>query len=165
MRRRSRRGDALIEFSLLGIPMMFATISIVSTGIDMWEFHNLAFVSERTARYISMHGATCSQNGNSCTITVGNIATFFEAEGQALLSSSVIMALTDGSGTTTCNPVSSCTSTSATFPNTSYNSVGSNITVKATYTLKNPIAMLWPPDMSGSHDFTVAASSQQRILF
>src|ERR1700690_1807321 len=101
MRRSNRGGNALIQFSLLGIPMMFATISVVSVGIDMWQFHNLAFVSETTARYISTHGATCAQNGNTCTITVGNIATFFENEGEALSPSLVIMKLTDGSGTTT----------------------------------------------------------------
>ena len=112
-----------------------------------------------------MHGATCSQNGNSCTITVGTIAKFFEAESQALNSGQAIMALTDGSGTTTCNPVSSCTSSSTQFPNASYNSVGSNITVKATYTLKNPFFMYWPPDSDVAHDFTVAATSQARILF
>ncbi|MGD1072428.1 MAG: hypothetical protein ABSB15_20070 [Bryobacteraceae bacterium] len=165
MRRGNRRGDALIEFTLLGIPLVFATISVVEVGIDMWEFHNLAFVAGVTSRYISMHGATCAQNGNSCTITVGTIATFFIAEGKALNSGSAIMALTDGSGTTTCNPVSSCTSSATKFPNASYNSVGSNITVKATYTLTNPFFMYWAPETVAAHDFTVAASSQARIVF
>jgi len=169
MRRRSnkstRRGNALIEFTLLGIPLTFITISIVAISVDMWEFHNLAFVTEATSRYISIHGATCAQNGNSCTITVGNVATFFQNDALALDPSKVIVTLTDGSGSTTCNPVNSCNSTSTQFPSATYNAVGSDVTVSATYILKNPIAIFWPPDTDRPADFTVAAKSRQRILF
>lgn len=160
-----RRGNALIEFTLLGIPLTFMTISIVAISIDMWEFHNLAFATEATARYVTLHGATCAANSNSCTITVGNVATFFEGAGLALSSGSVIVTLTDGSGTTTCNPVSTCASSSTQFPNASYNSVGNDVTVSATYVLKNPVAIFWPPDSDPPHDFTVGAKSRQRILF
>jgi Flp pilus assembly protein TadG len=163
--RNRRGGNALIEFSLLGVPLMFVTISVVSISIDMWEFHNLAFATDATARYISMHGATCSANSNSCTITVGNVANYFETVGMALMHSTAVLYLTDGSGTTTCNPVSTCTSSSTQFPNASYNSVGSDIKVKATYVLKSPFPMYWPPRDDPPSDFTVAATSRQRILF
>ena len=52
--RGKRRGNSLIEFTLLGVPLLFIVISIVAVSIDMWEFHNLAYASELTARYISM---------------------------------------------------------------------------------------------------------------
>ena len=68
IKQKRRKGNALIEFTLLGIPLLFITISIVGASIDMWEFHNLAYASDATARYITMHGATCSQNGNTCSI-------------------------------------------------------------------------------------------------
>jgi Flp pilus assembly protein TadG len=168
MRRRTktaRNGNSLIEFTLLGIPLLFMTLSIVEISIDMWEFHNLAFVTEATCRYTTMHGATCSQNGNSCTITVGSVATFFQNEAMALSPSAVVVNLTDGSGTTTCNPVNSCTSSATQFPNSSYNSVGSNVTISATYVLKNPVAIFWPPYADPPHDFNVGATSTQRIVF
>ena len=164
-RANGRRGNALIEFTLLGIPLTFMTISIVAISIDMWEFHNLAFATEATARYVTLHGATCTANSNSCTITVGNVATFFIGAGMALSSGSVILKMTDGSGTTTCNPASSCTGTSTQFPNASYNAVGNDVTISATYILKNPVAIFWPPSSDPPNDFTVGAKSRQRILF
>lgn len=167
--RRGRAGNTLIEFTLLGIPLMFITISIVAVSIDMWEFHNLAYASEATSRYVTLHGATCSATTatatNNCTITVGAVASYFKAQALALNSDQVIVNLTDGSGTTTCNPVNSCTSSTTQFPNPLYNSVGSDITVKATYTLVNPIVLFWPPNTDPAGAFTVAATSRQRIVF
>jgi Flp pilus assembly protein TadG len=161
----ARRGNALIEFTLLGIPLLFITISIISISLDMWEFHNLAYVTGVTARYITMHGATCSQSGNICTVTVGNIATYYKTLGIGLDPSVAALYLTDGSGTTTCNPVNNCLTTNTQFPSSSHNSVGSNITVKSTYVLKNPFFLYWPPDVDKPNDFTVAATSQQMIVF
>lgn len=164
-RDRRRSGQSLVEFTLMGIPMVFVTISVIYMSIGMWQFFSLAYASEMTARYVSLHGATCSQNGNTCTITVGNVATFFAAQAMALDTSKVIVKMTDGSGTTTCNPVSNCTSTSTQFPNTGNNSVGSDITITATYGVKSPLAMFWPPNIDWAHDYTVGALSRQRIMF
>ena len=102
---RHRRGNALIEFTLLGVPLLFITISIVAVSIDMWEFHNLAYSVEQTARYVTVHGATCTQNTNSCTITVGNVATYFKTQALALDPTQVIVMITDGSGTTTASSI------------------------------------------------------------
>ena len=162
---RHRRGNALIEFTLLGVPLLFITISIVAVSIDMWEFHNLAYSVEQTARYVTVHGATCTQNTNSCTITVGNVATYFKTQALALDPTQVIVTITDGSGTTTCNPVNSCTGSATQFPNPANNSVGSDVTIKATYILKNPVVLFWPPDIDSPSDFTVGATSRQRIIF
>ncbi len=164
---RRRSGQSLLEFTLLGIPMVFITISVVYVSIAMWQFHSLAYASEMTARYVSVHGVTCAANGNTCTITVGNIATFFSTQAMALDASKVIVKMTDGSGTTTCNPLNTCNSSSTQFPNSnsSYNSVGSDITIIATYGVKSPLAMFWPPDIDTAHDYTVGAQSRQRIMF
>jgi Flp pilus assembly protein TadG len=162
---KSRLGNALIEFVLVGVPIIFITISIVEVSIDMWEYHSLAYATEVTARYVTTHGATCSANGNSCTITIGNVATYFAAQALALDSSKVIVKITDGSGTTTCNPVNTCNSTATQFPNASYNSVGSDIKIVSTYILRNPLALYWPPDVDAAGTFTVGATSRQRIVF
>jgi len=165
LRNRRRSGQSLVEFTLMGIPMVFVTISVVYMSIGMWQFHSLAYASDMTARYVSVHGATCGQSGNTCTITVGNVANFFATQAMALDTSKVIVKLKDGSGTTTCSAVSSCNSTSTQFPNASYNSVGSDITITATYGVKSPLAMFWPPDVDWAHDYTLGAQSRQRIMF
>lgn len=162
-----RRGNALIEFTLLGIPMIFILVSIVSVSVDMWEYQNLAWATDQTARYATMHGATCGQNGNSCTANVGTMANYFISAASALNSGSVAVSFTDGSGVATaCNPVNSCTANSTQFPGASYNSVGSDIKVTATYNLSNPIALFWPSGGSvAARSFTVGATSRQRIEF
>ena len=163
---RRRSGNSLIEFTILGIPIVCISISIVMMALDMWQFHNLAWAVDSTARYVSLHGAGCSQNGNSCTVTVANIATYFEQQSMALNSGSAILTLTNNAGTvTTCNPVSNCSSTSTQFPDSTNNAEGSNITVSATYTLKNPFFLYWPPNADQAGDFTVGATSQQMIVF
>jgi Flp pilus assembly protein TadG len=161
--RKSRRGNTLIEFSLLGIPIMLTTISIVFVSIAMWQFHCLAYASETTASYASVHGATCAKNGNSCAITIANMATYFASQAIALPASQVSVNFTDGSGTKSCNPLSSCSSNQTQFPLPSYNSVGTDVTVTATYSLSNPIEAFWPGN--GPHNFSVSATSRQRILF
>ncbi len=157
-KRKSTSGNAIIEFSFLAIPITFITITIISTSMAMWQFHCLAYASETTANYASVHGATCAQNGNSCTLTVGNIASYFATQAIALDKSKVNVTFKDGSGTTSCTPLSNCTSSAAQFPASSYNTVGSDLTVTATYTLKNPITIY-------ASDFAVSATSRQRILF
>ena len=163
---RRRRGSALLEFTLLGVPVIFLITSVVSCSIDMWQFYTMEFAVESTARYIAVHGATCSANGNTCTIKVQDVATFFEGQSPALNTSKVNVTLTDGSGSTNCNPVTSCAATAAQFPAAANNAVSSDITVKATYPLTNPIAMFWPgtAGMRGAN-FTVGATSKQRILY
>ena len=163
-RDRRRSGQSLVEFALTGIPMVFITISVIYVSIGMWQFFSLAYAANMTARYVSVHGATCG-SPNNCLITVGNVATFFATQAMALDTSKVIVTLTDGSGATSCNPVSSCNSTSTTFPNTTYNSVNSDIKITATYAIKNPLAMFWPPDVDWAHDYTVGAQSRQRVMF
>jgi len=162
----NRRGNTLIEFTLLGIPVIFLTISVFSISIDMWEFHELPHAVEMTARYAATHGQGCTQGTNTCGITVANMVTYFEGQNISLLPSLVNVTFTDGSGSTSCAPLTNCESSSAVFPSAGYNAAGQDVTVYATYTLRNPVAMFWPSSaQSGWQPFTVGATSRQRILF
>jgi Flp pilus assembly protein TadG len=162
----NRRGSALIEFTLVGIPVIFLTVSVLSISIDMWEFHELPHAVEMTARYAATHGQGCTQNSSTCGITVASMVTYFEGQNISLLPSLVNVTFTDGSGSTHCSPLTNCASSSATFPSAGHNAPGQDVTVYATYTLKNPVAMFWPSNAQGVWQaFTVGATSRQRILF
>lgn len=164
--RNRRRGSSLLEFTLLGIPVIFLFTSVITCSIDMWQFYTLSYATEIVSRYAGMHGATCAANGNTCTITVGTLATYFEGQSIALDPSKISLKLTDGSGTTTCNPITTCTSSSAQFPAAAYNTVGLNVTVAATYAVINPIAMFWPGSAGvNGGNFTLGATSLQEILY
>jgi Flp pilus assembly protein TadG len=162
----NRRGSALIEFTLVGIPVIFLTISVFSISIDMWEFHELPHAVEMTARYAATHGQGCSQSGNSCGLTVAMLASYFEAQNISLLPSLVNVTFTDGSGSIACAPLTDCESSTTAFPNAGYSAPGQDVTVYATYDLKNPVAMFWPSSPGSVwQTFTVGATSRQRILF
>jgi Flp pilus assembly protein TadG len=166
--RNRRRGATLIEFTLLGIPAIFLCTSIVACSIGMWQFFMLNYAVAETARYASMHGATCvhsASNPNDCSIMQTDVATYFENAAIALAPASTTLKLTDGSGVTTCSPVTSCSS-AAMFPSAGNNAVGSNITIQGSYTLLNPIFMFWPSGGSvAAHNVNVSSSSTQAILF
>jgi Flp pilus assembly protein TadG len=159
----NRRGSALIEFTLVGIPVIFLTISVFSVSIDMWEFHELPQAVEMTARYAATHGQGCA---GTCGLTVANLASYFEAQNISLLPSLVNVTFTDGTGSIDCSPLTDCESNSTAFPNASSSAPGQDVTVYATYTLKNPVAMFWPSSPGSVwHAFTVGATSRQSILF
>ncbi len=165
-RARNRRGSALLEFTLLGIPVLFLFTSVVTCSIDMWQFYTLSYAVEMTSRYAGMHGATCTQGTNTCTVNVGNVTTYLTRQAIALDTSKLNVTLTDGSGSTSCNPVTTCTSGTSRFPAAAYSTVGLDLTVKATYSLTNPIFMFWPGSGgTGPGSFTVGATSTQRIIF
>jgi Flp pilus assembly protein TadG len=164
MRHSRRGGNTLIEFSLLGIPIIFMTISIVAMSINMWVFHNLAYATQATARYVTTHGYNCTVSNNSCAVTLGTVAQYFSTQALALDPAKVNVTFTDSSATS-CSPLNTCTSSTSQFPATGANAIGSDIKITATYLLKNPIAMYWPPDRDQATDFTVGATSKQRIVF
>jgi Flp pilus assembly protein TadG len=162
---RSRRGATMIEFTLLGIPGLFLCMSVLMTGIDMWQFFTLSYAAAQTARFASVHGATCG-TPNSCTITRAQVASYFQSQALALNTAVTVLTMTDGSGTITCNPVTSCPSSSTTFPATTNNAVGSNISINATYPISNPLFMYWPgAGRVNPATYTLGATSTQEILY
>ena len=163
---RSRRGSTMIEFTLLGIPGLFICISVVMSGIDMWQFFTLSYAAAETARFASVHGATCAPPTNTCQITRAQVAAYFENQALALNTATTVLTMTDGSGAITCNPITSCPSDTTKFPAITNNAVGSNITVTATYPISNPLFMFWPgAGRVNPGTFTLGASSTQELLY
>jgi Flp pilus assembly protein TadG len=163
---KGRRGSALLEFTLVGIPILFVSTSVMAAGLNMWQFHNLAYATQMTARYAAMHGRTCTQNGNSCTVTVGNLAAYFEGQAMALDASKVNLKLQSLSETIQCNPLNTCASSTTVFPNASDNGVKFDIVLTAVYPVTNPIAMFWPGAGSvNAATFNLYATSRQMIIF
>ena len=55
--KRKTRGNALLEFTLMGIPLIFVLISIVQLSIGLWRYYSLQYAVKAAGSYISMHGA------------------------------------------------------------------------------------------------------------
>ena len=73
-RRGERGGSTLMEFVLVGIPIIFVLISTFEIARGMWAYQTLAYSVKRGLRYAIVHGWNCGQSGNTCNVTVGQIA-------------------------------------------------------------------------------------------
>lgn len=163
---RSRRGSSLLEFTLVGIPVLFLTASVVNTSIAMWQFHTMEYALQVTDRYVALHGRSCSQNGNNCTMTVGGVATMIKTQAPSLDPSKLKVTLTTQSASVVCEPLNSCLTNSAQFPSTADNGVNFDVTLSGTYKVFIPVLMFWPGSQGvPSANYTLGATTRQTIQF
>jgi hypothetical protein len=156
-----------MEFTLAGIAAIFLLISTVELAVGMWNYFTLARAVNAGARLASIRGSGCSSGGNSCSITVGTIATAVSKAAIGLPAANFNVTLTTNSGAnTTCNPLSTCLSNATVWPPSTDNLAGDKVTVTATYNFATSLYMFWP-GKSPTHTATVTfpASSTQLILF
>jgi Flp pilus assembly protein TadG len=165
--RNRRRGSTLLEFTLTGIPLMFLSLSVIECSLAMLEYDSMTNAVTVAARYAANHGATCSQNGNSCTVRIEDVANLIANTTWIISSSSLNITFTDNSGSTTCE-LSVCQTKTAQFPSSTSgaNAVGNTITINVTHTLVNPLPMFWPPNADADDTgYTLGANSVQVIQF
>jgi Flp pilus assembly protein TadG len=169
MRRRRQSGVAVVEFSLAGIGTIFLLICTFHLSLGMWNYHVLANATHELTRYLAVKGVNCTKPGNSCSVTVGTIATKAEALAIGVPSDKVIVKLTTDSGAvTTCSPLNTCEGNTTVWPphSNSDNAVGKSFTVSAMYQFTSPLLFFWPG--RGAQKFGTIwfpASSSQTIVF
>ncbi len=162
-----RRGAAMIEFTLAGIAGITMLIATVQLSMAMWNYHTLAYATHETNRYISVHGRSCSQGGNHCTITVGDIATLFKTLAVGIPPGSATLTLTSNGGVVyTCNPVNTCLTDTTQWPPVAHmdNAPGRFTTVNATYNFNSAIAVIWPGAGVSSTAGTITLPSTSKII-
>jgi hypothetical protein len=177
-RHKNTRGSALLEFTLVGIMMMFVWISIEEMARGMWNYHTLQYAVKTATSYASVHGATCSMSPNSCPVNVSDVVGVFRKAAIGVPMDQVTLTLTTASGAaTTCNPVSTCSSNSAwstMWPpsSSSDNAVGKDIYMRADYTFHTALGLYVPGAGSvsfgsnlGSGVFDFPGYSHQSIVF
>ena len=155
-----------MEFTMVGIPIILLTLAIIEASLAMWQYHTMAYAVDLATRYVTMHGRGCTQNGNTCAITVGNVAHLIAQQSPALDASKLNVTLKSQSNTIPCNPLNSCFSSADQFPSSADNGLNLDVTISATYLISNPMPMFWmgtAPSSIGS--VNLGASSRQRIVF
>jgi Flp pilus assembly protein TadG len=169
-----RRGSAILEFTMTGIPLMFAWISIMQMAIGMWQYHSLQYAVKVTGSYIAVHGSDCSANGNSCSIEIKNAAQVLSNYLGGLPTSSVYVTFNAlGSDHATVESTVSCTlsnclTNTTAWPPASYNTPGTDIQVQAEYQFNSALSMVVPSPSGGAVKFASAwfpGFTQQTILF
>jgi Flp pilus assembly protein TadG len=163
---KKRKGSSLLEFSLVGVPLILMSLSVLQMSIAMWQFYTMQHAIQTACRYIATHGRGCTTNGNTCGLTVGSVAGMIAGQALALDPSRLNISLVTAAGTQACNPVNSCNSNSNPFPSSTANAVDQDVSITATYMVTDPLMMFWPGAalVTGSN-WTLGAKTRQRIAF
>jgi hypothetical protein len=149
-RRRQSGGNSLIEFTLVGIPLIFVLVSAFQMACSMWLYHTLSFAARVGTRYTIVHGVNCSRNGNSYCVTVSDVAGVIHAAAQGLDPNQMTVTLTPSLGSSTTDTLSnlmSSTYSSTAWPPTSplgANAVGQPVKIALAYPFNSGISMFWP---------------------
>jgi len=135
---RRRAGRAALEFTLVGVPLIFFLMSIFEISRGIWIYHTLAHAAKEGARYVCVKGVNCPTPPNACSVSVGTIA--------EELNVAFSTATASATGTSiTCTPLSSCLGNATVFPPSGENTPGLNdVIVDARYPCRSAIALFWP---------------------
>jgi hypothetical protein len=175
----NRRGSALIEFTLVGIPLMFLLISVFEISRAMWLYHTLAYSVKEGVRFAVVHGEGCdpARGIGNCQVTVADIANRIRIAGPGLLPNELTVIISNQDAGTapggavyssvTCQPLSSCFSNTDAWPTSPGNLRGNDIVFSASYPLRTALAMFWPGAgaANGPGILQLPASSRERIQF
>ncbi len=168
--RRSRNqhgGSSLIEFTLVGIPVIFVLLSTFELCRGMWIYDTLAASVKAGTRYTVVHGQNCSLTGNTCTVTIAQIAGHIQSAGPGLLPDKLSLTFTPASGSPVTCALTDCLNNSTTWPPASANGQGSDVTISGRYPFRSMISMLWPDAgrVSTFAPVNFGAASRERIQF
>jgi len=163
------RGWTSIEFTLVGIPMMFILVSTFEVVRGMWTYHILAYSVKEGTRYASVHGYTCTQAPNTCAVTVAQVVQKVIDSGAGLISDQLNLTLVSNTGSISCRPASTCISPTldnTVWPQAPGNTAGSPVEIHANYPFQSALSMIRPG--AGSANFGLVnftASSREAVQY
>ncbi len=176
-KRNGRRGNTLVEFTLVGIPVIFALISIFEMSRGMWLYHTLASSVREGVRFAIVHGNDCNIPPSNCAVRVRDIAERIRSYAIGLPPAE-IRNVTISSSSRTLGPYSTladCLSDNAYFPAAAPGGIEdpgggrliSHVEIRAAYRFQSAIAMFWPGAGRGmkAGTFLLPASSKEYIQY
>jgi hypothetical protein len=169
MRRSSQRGSAMVEFTLVGIPLMFTLVCIFEISRAMWVYNTMAHAVKEGVRFAVVHGQSCVTNPplvtNNCAMTVGDVANRIRQNGIGLEADRTTLVFTAESGTITCL-LSSCVGDASLWPPAGANGIGRRVQIRASAPFRTALGMLWPGSSPVAFaPFNVGAVAAEKIRF
>ncbi len=169
-----RRGSAILEFTLAGLPMLFMLVATFELARGMWVYHTVSGAAREGAHYATRHANQCTQHGNTCAATLQSIGQAITQFGMGVIPADTVVILS-GSSAPTIGPIgldSMLTSTqywptiSATQPSYPGGKIGEDLQVEIRYRFQSAIVVFFP----GSADariptFWMSAASREAIQF
>lgn len=169
---RAKRGNAVIEFTLVGIPIIFVLISIVEVARGMWIYSTLAHAVREGTRYAIVHGQNCATAPNQCQATVAMIAARIRDGGAGLIPADLTVTLENASGGVVMSSVGPTTlanllTNNTVFPAGAGAAPGNDVVIRASYPFSSAIALFWPGAGPGMvfPTFNLPAISRDKIQF
>jgi hypothetical protein len=162
----NRRGSSLIEFTLVGIPLIFVLIGIFEMARGMWLYHTMAHAIKAGTRFASVHGRNCRVLPNDCAVTVAQISERIRQAGLGLPPAELSLQFKAYSGTLNCS-LADCLNDTTVWPESPGDAPGRDIEITATFPFRSAIAMFWPGGgaVNTFAAVNLPASSRERIQF
>ena len=151
---RGARGANMVEFMLVGIPLLFLIIAVIQMSLGMWTYNVLANAVDQTARYATVTSGS----------TVGGVAQRIETVGVGLLPGKLNVTLASSNAAAVpCSPVSGCIGNSNPWPTGA--AFTDTVTISGTYPFATPFAIFWPSagPMKLAGNIVLGASSTQLV--
>lgn len=139
-------GNSLVEFTLVGIPLIFILIATFEMSRGMWSYQTLAYAVKSGARYVVVHGQNCAREPNDCTVTISQIAGRIKSAGVGLPADLVTLRFTAANGSSTTCVMTNCIANykSDPWPPASSNAPGQDVSISATVEFRSAMVMFWP---------------------
>jgi Flp pilus assembly protein TadG len=166
--RSRRKGSTMLEFVLVGIPIIFVLISIFEISRGMWIYHSMAYAVREGARYAAVHGKGCADAPNACQVTIGQITSVIQAAGSGLPAGTTTVTFTPASGSVSSDTMVNQLASTTVWPPSGANAPGKDVQIKMTYPLRTILAVFWVGagrPLNDSGVFNLGASSTQPIRF
>lgn len=168
-KRQTRRGNSMVEFTMVGIPLIFVLISTFEMARGMFLYHTLAHAVKAGTRYSVVHGQNCAILPNACTVSISQIASVIQANGGGLPGDTLTLTFTPPSGSATTCTLANCIAnyTTGYWPPAGANAPQSKLKISGTYPFNSVIAMFWPGAARVNRLKTVnlSADSRENIQF
>lgn len=166
-KRDRRKGSVLLEFTLVGIPILFTMISLFEMTRGMWLYQTMAYAVREATRYATVHGSGCA-SPNTCQVTIGQITRVLKTAGPGVDPSAVTVTFTTADGSATSGTMASLLASSTVWPPAGANATGQNVKISVRYPFQSILSMFWPGAgraVNDSKTFQLSASSTEAIQF
>ena len=164
-------GNAMVEFTLVGIPLIFILISTFEMGRGMWLYHTLAYAAKEGTRFAIVKGDDCSTGSNSCAVKVEQVAKKIQYAAMGLDPSLMQVRFISLTQTVGYESLQTALSDQTKWPSLGTTDFGGNqgqdLEIDVTYPFTSAITFFWPGAGHGQQfgTFTFAAVSKEEIQF
>ena len=170
---KSQRGSSLLEFTLVGIGIMFVLISVFEISRAMWVYNTLAHAAKQAVRFAIVHGSNCD---GACTKTVAQIADEIALNGVGLETDQLQVRMATGCGGAPDSSNKGCSETpsyatldslrqiNTRWPPEGNNAMFSNIEIELRYPFRSALAMFWPGAGPGTVYGTITLGALAREM-